>query len=96
MQTTIRVIALTTTLLATPSFAADPASCAAVRMADLGWTDIVLTNTTAELILTALGYQPSQTLLGLDVSFVSMRSGELPRENGSGFVGFGARSAVRA
>ena len=27
---------------------------------------------------------------------VSMRSGELPREKGSGFVGFGARSAVRA
>jgi glycine betaine/proline transport system substrate-binding protein len=77
MQTTIRAIALTTTLLATPGFAADPASCAAVRMADLGWTDIVLTNTTAELILTALGYQPSQTLLGLDVSYVSLRSGEI-------------------
>ena len=57
--------------------AADPASCAAVRMADLGWTDIVLTNTTAEEILTALGYQPSQTLLGLDVRFVWLRSGEM-------------------
>ena len=77
MQTTIRALALTTTLLATPGFAADPASCTAVRMADLGWTDIVLTNTTAEVILTALGYQPSQTLLGLDVSYVSLRSGEI-------------------
>ena len=57
--------------------AADPATCAPVRMADLGWTDIVLTNTTAEVILSALGYQPSQTLLGLDVSFVSLRSGEM-------------------
>jgi glycine betaine/proline transport system substrate-binding protein len=46
-------------------------------MADLGWTDIALTNTTAELILSALGYEPSQTLLGLDVSFVSLRSGEM-------------------
>jgi glycine betaine/proline transport system substrate-binding protein len=62
---------------ATPVFAADPATCAPVRMADLGWTDIVLTNTTAEVILSAMGYQPSQTLLGLDVSFVSMRSGEI-------------------
>ena len=57
--------------------AADPATCAPVRMADLGWTDIVLTNTTAEVILTALGYQPSQTLLGLDVSFVALRSAEM-------------------
>lgn len=57
--------------------AADPAACAPVRMADLGWTDIVLTNTTAEVILSALGYQPSQTLLGLDVSFISLQSGEM-------------------
>lgn len=57
--------------------AADSASCAAVRMADLGWTDIVLTNATAETILGALGYQPSQTLLGLDISYVSMKSGEI-------------------
>lgn len=77
MLTPIRALALATTVLATPGFAADPASCAAVRMADLGWTDIVLTNTTAEIILTALGYQPSQTLLGLDVSYVSLQSGEM-------------------
>jgi glycine betaine/proline transport system substrate-binding protein len=57
--------------------AADPASCAAVRMSDLGWTDIMLTNTTAEVILTALGYQPTQTLLGMDVSYVSMREGNI-------------------
>jgi glycine betaine/proline transport system substrate-binding protein len=77
MHTPLRALALATTLLATQGHAADPASCAAVRMADLGWTDIVLTNTTAEVILSALGYQPSQTLLGLDVSFVSLRSGEM-------------------
>lgn len=75
---TLRALFLGTVLsAAAPAFAADPASCAPVRMADLGWTDIVLTNTTAEVILSALGYQPSQTLLGLDVSFVSMRSGEI-------------------
>ena len=75
---TLRALCLGTALVAAgPALAADPASCAPVRMADLGWTDIVLTNTTAEVILSALGYQPSQTLLGLDVSFVSMRSGEI-------------------
>jgi glycine betaine/proline transport system substrate-binding protein len=46
-------------------------------MADLGWTDIMLTNATAEVILTALGYQPTSTLLGLDVSYVSLREGNM-------------------
>jgi glycine betaine/proline transport system substrate-binding protein len=64
-------------LVAGQARAADPESCAPVRMADLGWTDIALTNTTAEVILSALGYQPSQSLLGLDVSFVSLREGNL-------------------
>lgn len=74
----LRALCLGTTLAtAAPAFAADPASCAPVRMADLGWTDIVLTNATAEVILAALGYQPTQTLLGMDVSYISMRSGEI-------------------
>lgn len=78
MRPTLRALCLGTALLsAGAAQAADPASCAAVRMADLGWTDIVLTNTTAELVLGALGYQPTQTLLGMDVSYVSMRSGEI-------------------
>ena len=78
MKFTLHALCLGTALLSTGSAqAADPASCTAVRMADLGWTDIVLTNTTAEVILGALGYEPSQTLLGLDVSYVSMRSGEI-------------------
>ena len=74
----LRALCLGTVLAsAGGAHAADPASCAAVRMADLGWTDIVLTNTTAEVILGALGYEPSQTLLGLDVTFVSIQSGEI-------------------
>lgn len=78
MKTTLRAVLLGSALVsAGAAQAADPATCAPVRMADLGWTDIVLTNTTAEVILTALGYQPSQTLLGLDVSFVSLQSGEM-------------------
>jgi glycine betaine/proline transport system substrate-binding protein len=78
MKKTLRALCLGTALVSSGmAQAADPASCAAVRMADLGWTDIVLTNTTAEVILQALGYEPSQTLLGLDVSFVSLRSGEM-------------------
>ena len=56
---------------------ADPESCKAVRMSDLGWTDIGLTNATAMTILTALGYEPTQNLLALDVTFVSMQRGDI-------------------
>ena len=56
---------------------ADPENCKAVRMSDLGWTDIGLTNATAMTILTALGYEPTQNLLALDVTFVSMQRGDI-------------------
>lgn len=78
MQSTLRSLCLSVGLaVAGQAQAAEPESCKPVRMADLGWTDIVLTNTTAEIILAALGYEPSQTLLGLDVSFVSLREGNM-------------------
>lgn len=66
-----------TAMTAVPAFAADAPSCAAVRMVDLGWTDIALTNTTAEVILTALGYAPTQTLLGLDVGYISLKENNM-------------------
>lgn len=56
---------------------ADAESCKAVRMSDLGWTDIGLTNATAMTVLSALGYTPSQNLLALDVTFVSMQRGDI-------------------
>lgn len=72
----VSVLALCVGMAGT-AHAADPESCAAVRMADLGWTDIVLTNTTAEILLEALGYAPTQTLLGMDVTYVSLREGNM-------------------
>jgi glycine betaine/proline transport system substrate-binding protein len=59
------------------AFADEAEACKAVRLSDLGWTDIALTNTTAELILGALGYEPSQTLLALNITFDSLRSGDI-------------------
>jgi glycine betaine/proline transport system substrate-binding protein len=56
---------------------ADGEACKAVRISDLGWTDIAFTNATAELILDALGYEAEQTLLGLDVTYVSLQANEL-------------------
>nr|WP_306280224.1 choline ABC transporter substrate-binding protein [Mesorhizobium sp. Mes31] len=46
-------------------------------MADLGWTDIALTNTTAEVILDALGYDASQTLLGLGVAYSALKENDM-------------------
>ncbi len=76
-KTLLALICGTALVSAGVAQAADPATCAAVRMSDLGWTDIMLTNATAEVVLQALGYQPSQTLLGLDVSFVSLRNADI-------------------
>ncbi len=78
MRTITMALCLGTTILtATSAWATDPESCATVTMSDLAWTDIMLTNTTAEVILTALGYAPSQKVLGLDVSFVALREGDI-------------------
>ncbi len=64
-------------LLAGGAALADTDACKAVRMSDLGWTDIGLTNATAMTILSALGYEPTQNLLALDVTFVSMQRGDI-------------------
>lgn len=61
----------------TGSFAADPAACRDVRISDLGWTDIALTNATSEVILKSLGYNPTQILLGLNVTYESMKHGDV-------------------
>ncbi len=69
----MKTLAFCAALLAAPAMA----DCTQVRLADLGWTDIRLTDATAEVILEALGYQPSETLLGLDVAYVSLREGNM-------------------
>lgn len=77
---TIRMLAATavmTALFATTAFSAEKPECKQVRMSDLGWTDIALTNTTGQLILEALGYEPKQSLLALNVTFESLKNGEM-------------------
>lgn len=76
MRTTL-VLALLSALVASPVMAADASQCRKVRMADLGWTDIALTNTTAEVILDALGYDASQTLLGLGVAYSALKENDM-------------------
>jgi glycine betaine/proline transport system substrate-binding protein len=73
----LALAALGATLLPLSAHAAEAESCRAVRMSDLGWTDISLTNTTAAVMLTALGYQPTQTLLGLNVTYEMLKGKQL-------------------
>ncbi|WP_436007336.1 choline ABC transporter substrate-binding protein [Rhizobium sp. LjRoot254] len=70
MLSTVAAIAV---LVSTTAVAADKEECKLVRMSDLGWTDIALTNTTAEILLKALGYEPTQTLLALNVTYDSLK-----------------------
>jgi glycine betaine/proline transport system substrate-binding protein len=69
----LSTFAAITVLVATTAGAADKEECKPVRMSDLGWTDIALTNTTSEILLKALGYEPAQTLLALNVTFDSLK-----------------------
>lgn len=71
------MIAATAAFLPVSAGAADRESCKPVRMSDLGWTDIALTNTTAELLLRSLGYEPAQTLLALNVTYDAMKRGDI-------------------
>lgn len=77
MRNCIFAVGFCVSLMSPLAAFADDASCKAVRLSDLGWTDIALTNTTAEVILNALGYETSQTLLGLNVTYESMRNGDI-------------------
>lgn len=62
---------------ASVAFASDAESCKKMRISDIGWTDIMLSNATAELLLKGMGYQPEQMLLGMDITFMSLKNGEI-------------------
>lgn len=63
--------------LALPAHAADPESCTAVRLAEPGWNDLAFTTGTAQVVLTALGYDASADLLGLPVIYESLKNRDL-------------------
>lgn len=72
----LSAFALLFSLTATSAMA-DPESCKPVRLANLGWTDILLTDATAEVVLSALGYKPSQSLLALGIAYESLRTNNM-------------------
>ncbi len=57
--------------------AADPAGCKAVRFSDVGWTDITATTAASSVVLEALGYKPSATVLSVPVTYASLKNGDI-------------------
>ncbi|WP_062014563.1 choline ABC transporter substrate-binding protein [Aureimonas sp. AU4] len=71
-------LALAAAFLGGPAaWAAEPASCRAVRFADVGWTDITATTASASTILKALGYEPRTDVLALPVTFASLKNRDI-------------------
>ncbi|MCL6706927.1 choline ABC transporter substrate-binding protein [Pseudomonas sp. R2.Fl] len=64
-------------LSAAPVWAADAESCSTVRFSDVGWTDITATTATASVILKALGYEPTTTVLSVPVTYSSLKNKDI-------------------
>jgi glycine betaine/proline transport system substrate-binding protein len=63
-------------IASSPASAADPASCATVRMGTPGWSDIQSTNGIAELLLTGLGYKQQIETLSVPITYQALSNGQ--------------------
>ena len=77
MKRTLTAVAIGATMLAGAAQAADPAACKAVRFSDVGWTDITATTAAASVVLEAIGYEPSATVLSVPVTYTSLKNGDI-------------------
>ncbi|WP_029355977.1 choline ABC transporter substrate-binding protein [Bosea sp. 117] len=72
----VACLTLSATLVASPAFAGDPASCAKPRFSDVGWTDITATTAIASQILGSLGYKPDVAMLSVAITFKTLENGD--------------------
>jgi len=63
--------------LAGPAMAGDPASCKAVNLSDVGWTDITATTAATSIVLQGLGYNPDVKVLSVPVTYKSLENGDI-------------------
>src|SRR5919197_2345559 len=70
-------LCLATVLASGSAFAGDPDSCKAVRLSDVGWTDIQATTAVTSAILTALGYEPDVKVLSVPVPYASLKNKDI-------------------
>ncbi|MBN8994028.1 MAG: choline ABC transporter substrate-binding protein [Rhizobiales bacterium] len=59
------------------AFAGDSDACKKVRFADVGWTDITSTTALSSRILEGLGYQPSNQVLSVPVTYKSLSNKDI-------------------
>ncbi len=78
MSRTVSILKLTlaATLIPAAALAADPETCATVRLSDPGWTDITATNGVASAVLTGLGYKPDIATLSVPIGYEALKNGE--------------------
>lgn len=69
--------AIVAACMASGALSAEPESCAKVRMAEPGWNDLAFTTGTAAVVLDALGYQTTTDLLGVEIIYKSLQTGDL-------------------
>lgn len=70
-------LCLAAVLASGAAFAGDPDSCKAVRLSDVGWTDIQATTGVASVLLTALGYEPDVKVLSVPVTYASLKNKDI-------------------
>ena len=64
-------------LTAGTASAADPEACQAVRLSDVGWTDITATTAATSIVLEALGYEPEVEILSVPVTYTSLKNQDI-------------------
>lgn len=52
-------------------------TCEQPRFSDPGWTDISVTTALTSTVLEGLGYRPETLMLGLDITYLSLKNGDL-------------------
>jgi glycine betaine/proline transport system substrate-binding protein len=65
---------LTALFASQAAFATEPDVCKQVRFSDVGWTDITATTALVSRVLKGLGYDPSEELLSVPVTYASLKN----------------------
>ncbi len=77
MKTLAAGLGLAAFLASSAAYAGDPENCKAVRLSDVGWTDIQATTGVASVLLTALGYEPEVKVLSVPVTYASLKNNDI-------------------
>lgn len=60
-----------------PAQAVEPAACDRVRLADVGWTDLITTNAVTRVLLNELGYRTQVKRLSVPETFKALQDNEI-------------------